>query len=45
MIRIFTFFCAGLVILLAYANYQGYVFSNIFSSQSHAAQSSNHYHK
>lgn len=45
MTRIFTFFCASLVALLAYANYQGYVFSNIFDSQSHAGQSSNHYHK
>lgn len=45
MIRIFTVFCASLVALLAYANYQGYVFSNIFDNQSHAAQSSNRYHK
>jgi hypothetical protein len=45
MIKIFTIYCAGLVVLLAYANYQGYVFSNIFDSQSHAAQSSNRYHK
>lgn len=45
MIRIFTVYCVFLVALLAYANYQGYVFSNIFSSQSHASQSANHYHK
>jgi hypothetical protein len=45
MIRIFTFFCASLVAMLAYANYQGYVFTNIFDSESHAAGSSNHYHK
>ena len=45
MTRIFTYFCASLIVLLAYANYQGYVFSNVFDSQSHAAQSSNRYHK
>lgn len=45
MTRIFAYFCASLIALLAYANYQGYVFTNIFDSQSRAAQSSNHYHK
>lgn len=45
MIRVFTFFCGSLVALLTYANYQGYVFSNIFDSQTHAVKSSNQYHK
>ena len=45
MIKLFTAYCVFLVSLLVYANYQGYVFSNIFSNQSHAAQSANQYHK
>lgn len=45
MIRIYRYFCISLVVLLAYANYQGYVFLNVFSSQTHASQSANHYHK
>lgn len=45
MIKIFTAYCVFLVALLAYANYQGYVFSGVFDSQSHAAKSANHYHK
>lgn len=45
MNRIFTVYCIMLVALLAYANYQGYVFSNIFDSESRAVQSSNRYHK
>jgi hypothetical protein len=45
MIRIFAVYCASLVVILAYANYQGYVFSNMFASQPHANQSANHYHK
>lgn len=45
MIRIFAVYCACLVALLAYANYQGYVFSNLFDSQSGANKSANHYHK
>jgi len=45
MIRIFAIYCASLVVLLAYANYQGYVLSNLFDSQSHASKSANHYHK
>jgi len=45
MTRIFGVYCASLVAMLVYANYQGYVFTNIFESQSHAAQSANRYHK
>lgn len=45
MIRFFTVFCVSMVALLAYANYQGYVLTNIFESQSHASGSANHYHK
>lgn len=45
MTRIFTLFCASLVALLAYANYQGYAFTNFFGSQSHASGSANQYHK
>lgn len=45
MNRIFAVYCMLLVSLLAYANHQGYVFSNIFDSESRAAQSSNRYHK
>lgn len=45
MTKIFAFYCAALLAVLAYANYQGYVFSNIFSSESHAAKSANSYHK
>ncbi len=41
----FTAYCVLLLALLAYANYRGYVFSNIFGNESHAAQSANHYHK
>ena len=45
MNRVFTAYCVFLVVLLGYANYQGYVFTNVFGSQSHAAGSANQYHK
>jgi hypothetical protein len=45
MNKYFTWYCIFLVSFLAYANYQGYVLSNIFGNQSHASQSANHYHK
>lgn len=45
MIKIFTAWCICMVLLLAYANYQGYVLSNIFESESSAGGSANHYHK
>jgi hypothetical protein len=45
MIRIFAVYCASLVAMLAYANYQGYVLNNFFDGQSHANKSANHYHK
>ncbi len=43
--RFFAAYCLLMVSLLAYANHQGYVFSNIFDGQSHAGQSANRYHK
>jgi len=45
MIKKFAVYCASLVAMLAYANYQGYVMSNMFDSQSHASKSANQYHK
>jgi hypothetical protein len=45
MIKLYTVYSIFLVVLLTYANYRGYVFSNIFGSESHTAQSSNQYHK
>jgi hypothetical protein len=45
MTRIFAVYCASLVAMLAYANHQGYVMTNLFDSQSHAGNSANHYHK
>lgn len=45
MSKTYTVYCIFLVSLLAYGNYQGYVFTNLFAGQSSAAQSANHYHK
>jgi len=45
MNRVFAFYCLLMISVLAYANHRGYVFSNIFDSQSHAGGSANHYHK
>ncbi len=46
MTRYYAWYCLLLVVLLAYANAQGYVMANIFDSQSGGHSSSgNHYHK
>jgi hypothetical protein len=45
MPKIFTTYCAILVTLLAIANYQGYVFTSLFTSVAKADKTANHYHK
>ncbi|HEY5995110.1 MAG TPA: hypothetical protein VIU46_10990 [Gallionellaceae bacterium] len=45
MTKYYAAYCIALVSLLGYANAQGYIFGNIFDSQSSSHQSANHYHK
>ncbi len=46
MPRYYAWYCLLLVVLLAYANAQGYVMTNAFDSHSGGHSSSgNHYHK
>ena len=45
MIKMFGAYCAIIVATLAYANYQGYVLSSLFSSSQAASKSANRFHK
>lgn len=45
MPKLFFIYCLTLVASLALANYQGYVYTSLFTSQAHADRASNHYHK
>ena len=45
MPKIFSAYCALLIILLAFANYQGYVLASLFTGASSANKGANHYHK
>jgi len=41
----FLAYCTILVAALAAANYQGYVYTGLFSGEGHADRAANHYHK
>jgi hypothetical protein len=45
MIKMFGTYCAIIVTTLAFANYQGYVLTSLFSSSQAANKSANRFHK
>ena len=45
MLKMFTIYCTVLVILLAVANHNGYVFTSTLTSSQKADKAANHYHK
>ncbi len=45
MTRYYAAYCMLLLALLAYADAQGYSFTQLFEGQAHASHSANHYHK
>jgi len=46
MPKLFSLYCAVLIILLGIANYQGIIYSTyLFTEDSEAAKSANQYHK
>ncbi len=45
MLRIFAIYCTVLVILLAVANRNGYVFTSMLTGSQKADKAANHYHK
>ena len=45
MLKLFTIYCVVLVILLAVANQNGYVFTSMLTGSQKADKAANHYHK
>ena len=45
MNKLFGAYCAIIVTTLAYANYQGYVLTSLFSSSQAANKTANRFHK
>ncbi len=45
MLKIFSIYCTALVILLAVANHNGYVFTSMLTGSQKADKTANHYHK
>ena len=45
MPRIFIIYCSVLIVLLAVANFNGYVFMSMLSNVQKANKAANHYHK
>ena len=45
MLKIFIIYCTALVVLLAVANQNGYVYMSMLDSSQKANKAANHYHK
>ncbi len=45
MLKKFVVYCSVLIIMLAFANRNGYVFTSMFTGSQKADKTANHYHK
>ncbi len=45
MLKIFIIYCTALIVLLAVANQNGYVYTSVLDSYQKVNKAANHYHK